>query len=426
MESATRKATAKPHLFYGWVVVISGLVIWILSVGHYYTFGVFFKPVSGDFGWSRTATSLASSITISLSGMLGIAAGAVTDKYGPRLVASAGGLLMGLGYLLLSWLGNFPGPSPLLQFYLFYFIVGIGMSACSVPLTATVSRWFEERRGRALGLMTVGGGLGQFLMPLLASYVISGANWRWAYLGIGVLMILVVVSSAQLLRRDPAAKGLMPFGHRAETAAARRPAAATFTMRQAMGTRAFWTIFSVAFLNLINQVMVMMHLVNYATDPGRSISPTTAATFIAVIGLMNVVGKLVMGPVSDRIGRKGTLAIVYVLAGVAMVWLIFARDTWMFYLFAVAYGFAYGAWIPMFPAMAADLFGMASVGAITGGVQLGNAFGGAIGPVIGGFVFDTTQSYVPAFVLGAAIFFGAAALILSVKPPAARHAQRVG
>ncbi|MBI4289457.1 MAG: MFS transporter [Chloroflexi bacterium] len=410
--------TGKPRLYYGWIIVVVGLVIWILSVGHYYTFGVFFKPISGDFGWNRTATSLASSITIFVSGALGVMAGALTDKYGPRIVVAAGGLLMGAGYLLLARIGLMPGLSPLLQFYVFYLIVGIGMSTCSVPLTATVARWFQEKRGRALGLMTVGGGLGQFLMPPLAGLVIARADWRWGYLVIGALMIAVILPSAYFLRRDPASKGTRPYAQPAQQpGGAEAPQSPAFTLRQATATRAFWAIFIVALLNMTTQVMVMMHLVNYATDPGKGINPTTAATFIAVIGITNVIGKLVMGPVSDRIGRKATLAIVYVLAGTTMLWLIVARDIWMFYLFAALFGFAYGGWIPMFPAMVADLFGMASLGALIGAVHVGNAVGGAIGPIIGGFIFDTTGSYVVAFILGAAIFYSAAALVLSVKPP---------
>ncbi|MDO8636525.1 MAG: MFS transporter [Dehalococcoidia bacterium] len=392
-----------------------------MSVGHYYTFGVFFKPVSADFGWSRTITSFASSIVIFTSGILGLTTGFLTDKYGPRKVVSASGLLMAIGYFLLSRLGTFPGIPVLIQFYLFYLVVGVGMSASSAPLTATVSRWFHEKRGQALGLMTVGGGLGQFLMPPFASYMIFSADWQMAYFVIGVLMAVVIISTAQLLRRDPSAKGLQPYGQQQTTIVTGKPPPPVFTVKQAIHTRTFWIIFIVAALNLITQVMVMMHLVNYATDPGIGISPTIAATFIAVIGFANVIGKLVMGPVSDHIGRKATLAICYTLAGTTMVWLIFARQIWMFYVFSALFGFAYGGWIPMFPAMMADLFGMASIGALTGIIHMGNAIGGAIGPILGGYIFDLTKSYLIAFILGAIVFYVAAVLILSVKPPQHKH-----
>lgn len=406
----------KSGLHYGWVIVLTGLVVWILSVGHYYTFGVFFKPVSAQFGWSRTLTSLASSITIFVFGTLSIIAGSFTDKYGPRIVVSVSGAIMAIGYFLLAVLGIFPVLSPLTQFYLSYLIVGLGMSASSAPLTATVGRWFHERRGQALGLMTVGGGLGQFLIPPLAGYLIAWFNWRWAYFIIGILIAVVVVSAAQYLKRDPAEKGLLPYGQR-KAASANKGNAPAFTFRQAIRTRALLTILVVNFLNHISQIMVMMHLVNYATDPGKGINPTTAATFIAVIGIANVVGKLVMGPVSDRIGRKATLAAVYLLAGSTMLWLIHAQQAWMFYLFAAFFGFAYGGWIPMFPAIIADLFGMASLGVLIGTVSIGNAVGGAIGPILGGFIFDTTKSYLVAFLIGAVSFYAAAALVVSVKPP---------
>ncbi|MFQ5826386.1 MAG: MFS transporter, partial [Dehalococcoidia bacterium] len=122
--------------FYGWVIVVVGSLVWILSVGHYYTFGVYFKPVAADFGWSRAATAFGSSLVILTSGILATVMGILTDRYGPRIVVSLCGVALGGGYLLLSRVGSIPALEPLGQFYLFYFLVGLGMSGTSAPLTA--------------------------------------------------------------------------------------------------------------------------------------------------------------------------------------------------------------------------------------------------------------------------------------------------
>ncbi|MEE8472807.1 MAG: MFS transporter [Dehalococcoidia bacterium] len=400
--------------YYGWVIVVVGSLVWILSIGHYYTFGVYFKPVAGEFGWSRAATSMASSLVILTSGAMATVMGILTDRYGPRIVVSLCGVVLGGGYLLLSRMGVLDAVGSLGQFYLFYFVVGLGMSGTSAPLTATVSRWFVARRGQAVGLMTLGGGFGQFLMPLLASYLILGYGWRTAYAVQGLLIVVALGLLAQFLRRDPEAVGLSAGAAPSTGSQAGLPPRG-FSLREAARTQAFWRVFAVTSFALFGQVMLMMHLVPHATDLG--VSREVAPRFIALIGLSNMVGKLVMGPISDRIGRKATLSIVFFMAGTMMLWLLVTREEWMFYVFAALFGFAYGAWIPMFPAIMGDLFGMASLGALVGANHLAVSVGAAIGSFLGGYIFDVTGSYFWAFLLAGTMFYLAGALVLTVKQP---------
>ncbi|MFQ5826758.1 MAG: MFS transporter, partial [Dehalococcoidia bacterium] len=264
---------------------------------------------------------------------------------------------------------------------------------------------------------TVGGGLGQVIMPLLASFLLTGFNWRtrsrwrwsarrWGRSGRG-----------RFFTRRPEEMGLLPYGQRQEAREMDRAPESGFPFREAIRTRAFWSIFAAAFLSVFGQVMVLMHLVNYATDPEIGISRGMAATFLSVIGGANIAGKLVVGPISDHIGRKVALASCFAVGGLMMLWLIEARSPWMFYTFAAIYGFVFGGWIPMFPAMMGDLFGMGSLGALIGAIYAGNGLGGSAGPFLAGLIFDITGSYFLAFRIVAVLFFTAAGLILSVKRP---------
>jgi MFS family permease len=399
------------------VIVALGLAIWVLVIGGLYTFGVFFKSVAADFGWSRAATSVASSLIFLVSGLLASSAGALADRYGPRVVVVGCGLLIGAGYTLVSQVGLHTSIDPLWQFYFVFFLVGMGMSAASAPIMSTVSRWFVERRGQALGLTTVGGGLGQVLMPLLASFLLLDFDWRTSYIILGTMIGLGTIGMGLFLRRGPEGIGPLPYDQRQGEREMDRDPKSGFSLREAIRTRAFWSVLVAAFLAVFGQVMVLMHLVNYATDPGIGISRGMAATFISVIGGANIAGKLVVGPISDRIGRKASLASCFAVGGLMMLWLIRARSPWMFYSFAAIYGFAFGGWIPMFPAIIGDLFGTGSLGALIGATQAGNGLGGSAGPFLAGLIFDITGSYFLAFLIVAVLFFAAAGLILSVKRP---------
>jgi Major Facilitator Superfamily. len=136
------------HLFYGWVVVGAALLAVTIPWGILYSYGVFFKPMSAEFGWTRAMTSLAYSIAMVMQGVFGIIMGWLNDKRGPRLTFAIGGFLLGLGILLTSRLTS------IWQLYLFFgFIAGMGMGAAYVPPMATVTRWFVKRRGLALGII---------------------------------------------------------------------------------------------------------------------------------------------------------------------------------------------------------------------------------------------------------------------------------
>ena len=285
----------KPKLFYGYIVVVAGFVVSLLMWGTYNSFGIFFKPLSSELGWTRATTSGAFSLAFLMFGFLSIIAGRLTDRLGPRVVMIACGFFLGAGYLLMSQV------SVLWQFYLLYgVVVGAGMSAADAPVLATVARWFVKRRGLATGIAKTGAGVGIMLIPPLVSWFISSHGWRSTYVIIGVLVMIGVVSVALLFKRDPEEIGQLPDGATKIEKADSNIYPRQFSLREVIGSRQFWILASAWFLILFCVQIVLAHIAPHATDLG--ISPTTAATIVSTIGGASIVGRVGMGSVHDKLG----------------------------------------------------------------------------------------------------------------------------
>jgi MFS family permease len=410
-------------LFYGWWIVVVSFVVMALSMGLWQSFGVFFAPILEEFGWPRDMASLGPSMSAIASGIFSVVAGWATDRYGPRLVVVGSGLLMGLGFLFLSQMGS------LWQFYLFYGgLVGLSIGAAYIPLVATVNRWFVEKLGLAQGIVVSGVGLGTAIMPLFSRYLIEDFGWRMAYIVLGMLVGVVIPLAALVLRRDPEDMGLVAYGVASAPGEGNLPwtkdvpsTQGEFTLRQSLGTRAFWIVFVGGAFGFMSLDMVIVHLPKHATDIGLSL--TTGSAFISLIGVTAIIGKIGIGALSDRIGRRAALSISFGLGAMMMFWLIGARSAGAIYAFAVFYGLAYGGWTPLFPAVTGELFGLSAVGAVYGAVQMGGAFGGAGGPFLAGWAFEATKSYYgtgsygPAFLIAALALLAAAGLSLLLRRP---------
>jgi OFA family oxalate/formate antiporter-like MFS transporter len=412
-----------PRFFYGWVVVAAAFCVALVAYGVQYSFGIFIDPLTEDFGWSTTLVTGAASLFMFSRGALAIFTGWVTDRYGPRIIVAIGGLFLGLGLILTSQ------SSTAWQLYLFYGLMGgFGLSIAYAPLMATVSRWFASKRGLAIGIVAAGIGMGTAVMSLLASHLVATYEWRLSYIIIGLLALIIIIPGAFLLRRSPEDKGLLPLG-KAEAKAgneenlniAKKEGSLTseragLSLRDAARTRAFWLLLAIIIFWSICLQMVMINIVYHAIK-GLGILEGVAATFLSVIGISSIIGRLAMGAVSDRLGGKRTLVICLVLQALAMFWLLRATDIWMLYLFAAVFGFAYGGCVPQLPVIAGEIFELKSIGAIVGVQMLGVAIGGAIGPVLGGYVFAVTQSYHFAFMVGGICTIVALILLAFIRAP---------
>jgi len=360
----------------------------LVMFGVYYAFGVFFKPMLTEFGWTRATTSGAFSLSWIVSGLLAIVMGRLTDRFGPRLVMTLCGFFLGLGYLLVAQI------SAVWQLYLFYgVIIGIGMGGSFVPLMSTVARWFVKRRGMMTGIVVTGVGVGSLIAPPVASRLISTYDWRSSYIILGSTVLVVVVLAAQLLRRDPTQVRQVPYSENEEQGF--KPETEGFSLKEAVRTKQFWLVSAMLVCFGFCALAIMVHIVAHATELG--ISAASAANILATIGGMGIIGRVVLGTAADRIGNRQAFIIGFILMSAALFWLMPATEAWMLYLFAAVFGFGYGGCAASESPLVAELFGLSSHGLIMGVIALGFTSGAAIGPFLAGYVFDFAGSYQGAF-----------------------------
>ena len=228
----------KARYFYGYNIVAAGFTIQGVCIGAMFAYGVFFKELQAEFGWSRTIISGASSLAFLMMGAVGILAGRLNDRIGPRVLVAASAGFLGLGYLLMSRM-QFPW-----QLYVMYGVLaGIGFSVHDVITLSTVARWFVKRRGMMSGIVKVGTGFGQLLGPMMATFLLAAFGWRNSIIVIGSVILVALVAAAQVMRRDPRAMGLLPDGG-SDTAGGSAAVVEDqgFSLKAAARMKQFWII----------------------------------------------------------------------------------------------------------------------------------------------------------------------------------------
>jgi len=289
-----------------------------------------------------------------------------------------------------------------------------------VPMSA-VSRWFDRKRGLALGFSSLGIGLGMMVMAPFATYLITHFSWHTAYLVIGLLAWLMVVPLSRLLKRDPGEIGALPDGVKMgdieQPVKTETSPLAQHPVLAIVQNRNFWIFASIWFLFAGCLFLIFTHLVPHITDIG--FSPLEAATVLSLIGVASLLGRLLMGIASDRIGRKLTPIISTLVQAVAIAWLVWAQSLSSLYLFAVIYGFFYSGFGTCGAALISDTFGTKNIGTVLGLLEVGFGIGAALGAAMGGYVFDVSGSYKVAFMRGVLAMLVATLLFAVVRRRAA-------
>lgn len=379
----------KEVYFSSYTVVIAAFLVTVAGGMAIFSFGIFFKPISVEFGWTRTEISGAFSLAIILSGFLGIVTGRLGDRFKPRLIIIFCGTVQGLAYLLLSQINS------LWQLYFFFgLLVGIGV-ANATPVLSLITRSYTTTRGMMMGITMAGGGVGAVVAAPVATYFISAIGWQSSYLVMGGIMLGLIAISAFFLYWSGDSRQLK--GESIPSTQEVNPTVKEQSLREAAYSIRFWIFGAIIFCTGFIQMIVIVHIVPGATDMG--ISATGAAGILSLINLASIAGSSSSGPIIDRIGSWLGMVIALILMLIGLFLLLTVRDLWAFYVFAVIYGFGWGIVVTSRSIIPADLFGLHSYGSILGIILFLYTIGGTLGPVIAGYIFDVSQHYQLAFIL---------------------------
>jgi OFA family oxalate/formate antiporter-like MFS transporter len=397
-----RPARARPRLARRrpearrWLIVAALFVVTYGVSTPLAAYGVFLPVLAEHFGWSRGAISAALSVNLLVGGLAGFVVGTLADRHGPRALLATTVALAGIAFALVS------AVNALWQLYLLVGLMGgVGMSSFYLLTTATVTHWFDERRGLALALVLVGFNLGYITGGPLTAWLITKLGWRAAYYVLGSGCGLMTTCAALTVR----------LPRRAERAALHRPAptraaaAAGTTLRQSLADPRQWAL-NVSWLLLGGlAIMISVHAVPFARDQGVSLAGASLA--LTAYGIGSVVGRLISGAVSDRLGTRVTIGAAYLLEIVALLALLWFPSRAALLAALVAFGAGFAASDTMIAKVIPEVFGLRAIGAIMGMLTLGWRLGAAIGPAAAGFLYDLTGSYT--------VPFGAAPIVVLVS-----------
>ena len=391
-------------LFYGWVIVGVGIVVTCVGFGAMATLSVFLQPMAEAMGWSRTGVATAALLNFLCMGAGAFMWGALSDRYGTRLVVLAGGAVLGLGMVAASQ------ATTLLQFQLLFGpIVGVAAGSFYAPMTAVTTRWFTRHRSLAVALVSAGLSFGSTLMAPLARWLISAYDWRTAMLVLGDLVWLIVIPAAFLVRNPP------PIAAAGAATVAR--AGHDLTIGQVMRTPQFAAIALTHFACCAAHSGPIFHMVTHAID--RGVPTMAAATVLSAAGLASLSGKIVCGLFADRIGAKRTLVAGLALQALAISLYVFTGSLGSFYALALMFGVAYGGVMPLYAILVREYFGERIMGTAFGAVSVAATLGMALGPWLGGALYDSLGSYAWMFIGSSAIGVGAVAIAVTFRPPRA-------
>jgi MFS family permease len=409
MSSASPKISIYQRLpfFYGWVVVMVAFVTMGVGVNARNSFSLLFPPILEEFQWSRSETAGSFAIGFVASAFMSPLIGMGIDRFGPRLIFPFGGLIVALGFALSTY-----SDSPLMMFFTMgILVVGGSVIIAYVGHSAFLPNWFIRRRGLAIGIAFSGVGLfAIFLMPLLQS-IISTDGWRAACWTLALMILVIVVPLNLLLqRKKPQDIALQPDGDsgNSELATMETPdnvvdkdwAETDWTLLRALATTRFWWLAGAFFSALYAFYAIQIHQTKYLIEIG--FSAETAALALGFVGLTGVAGLLVLGYLSDIIGREWTWSIAsfgFVTCYVLLIILKYHPSPWLMYLMVASQGLLGAGMSPSYAAMPAELFQGKHYGAVFGALSIFATMGGATGPWFTGLLYDYFLSYDQAFVV---------------------------
>jgi len=389
-------------LHYGWIVVAVGALATCVGMGAMFSLPVFLAPISASTGWSRAGIAMAMTLNFVTMGIAAFGWGALSDRFGPRRVVLAGAVLLAIG---LTWASR---STSVLEFQLVYgLIVGLAGGSFMAPMIATVTQWFDEHRALAVSLVSAGLAVAPMTVSPLASWLIAAQGWRTAQLTIGVAAAVLLIPASLLVRRPPSvAASAVAGGVASDTPGG--------TAMQALKSPQFAVLALTFFACCAAHSGPIFHTVSYAI--GCGLPAMAAVTIYSVEGLAGLGGRLLLGVLADRLGVKRVLIAGLLVQALAAGAYALASRLGEFYAVALVFGLAYGGVMPLYAVLARAYFAPQIMGTVVGAMVLASSFGMALGPALGGWIFDTFQSYTGLYISSLGVGLGAAAIALAFPP----------
>lgn len=422
-------AARTKNTFYGWWVVLAGTLLYGLGVGSiFYGFNTFFVPMVNEFGWSRAVTSGAFSMSRFEGGLSGPLVGWLIDQFGVRKLAMIGVTLAGLGFIAL----NLVTQNVWTLYVIFGLLISVGFdTGFARACTAAAAKWFIKKRSRAISFITIGGGVGGAVIVPLLGWLITQFGWRMAATVVGVMIIALGLPMAYFLRNSPEERGLQPDGKTepaqrksVEDVSAGRDSVddssnaleeVDFTIRQALKTKAYWTYVAAMLLRSSILSSMVIHQMPHLVDMG--IDYQIAASILGTMVLMSIPGRFVFGWLGDRWDKRRLLMAASLLQAAGILIFIHADVVWMVYMFVVVFGLGYGGAIPLAHALRADLFGRRIFATLAGITMSMTMISTVTAPILLGYLYDVTQSYMVGFYALAGLISVAGMVFLLIKYP---------
>ena len=437
--------------FNRWLIVVGALLIQV-SLGAIYIYSVFKPGLKARFpDWSNTDLALPSMLVLLFFGLATIFAGRVQDKIGPRYVAMTGAVLLGLGLLLASYSNN------LFMFTLGFGIIGgLGIGTAYVCPIATCVKWFPDKRGLISGLAVAGFGGGGLVFAPVAKSLILSVGVMNTFLCLGGIFFVIVMIGAQFMINPPA--GYCPPGWTppTSTGAPGCAGAADYTWQEMVKTSRFWLLWITYFAGCSAGFLIIMNTVNiwqsfsilslvpqFPTIPKETYLEilTQGTTAVMAISVMNALGRILWGKVSDSIGRKNTLYIMFLYGGVVMLSLNWLTSFPLFLFGVMSVGFCFGGFLGVYPALTADYFGTKNMGVNYGCMFMAYGMAGLFGPWIAPKLMKVVQevpfesmvagvvsiktyaagNYIASFVIAGVMCLASIILVRIVKSPTANQ-----
>jgi MFS family permease len=395
-------------LSYRWVIVGAGALMTCVALGAMFSLAVFLEPMTTDTHWSRAGISSAMTLNFLVMGVGGFLWGAVTDRFGARIVVMIGAVLLGFALVLAS------RTESLLVFQLTYgVLVGLAASAFFAPMIAATTAWFDKNRSLAVSLVSAGMGVAPMTISPFARWLISAYDWRTAMFLIGVMAWTLLVPAALLVRRPPVPAASQ--SHSDLTAEG-----SGMSIAQALRSPQFLVLGLTFFACCAAHSGPIFHMVSYAMVCG--VAPMAAVSIYSVEGLAGLGGRLLFGLSADRLGVKPVLIAGLLIQAFAIPSYLMVSQLAEFYGLAIIFGAAYGGVMPLYAVLAREYFGPHIIGTVFGAATMLSSIGMAFGPLAGGWVFDAFASYSWLFVGSAIVGLGAAAVAIAF-PPLQRAAE---